>query len=342
MTVFSKHNKIIGDRKSSVQATAGQRKKQILEEITMTKTEFTFTSSCKDAEIHAISWRPEGTPKAVIQLVHGMAEYIDRYDSMCTEYAEKGYAVYGCDHLGHGKSINDKYELGYFGENEKGHVFVDDQKLLNDIIKAENPGVPVVIYGHSMGSFVTRVYIGKYGDTVDAAVVCGTAGPNPLIGVAKGLTSILSKTSAHKGGKLMNVMAFMGWNDKTDKRTAFDWLSVDTDNVDTYLADPLCGFLFTNNGFRALITLNDYINAEEVYAGTPADLPIYLIAGEGDPVGSYGKGIQQVEEKYKATGHTDVTVKMWPNARHEIHNEGAIKADVYTDVQAWVDSKVSK
>lgn len=304
------------------------------------KKEFFYPSSCGNCNIHAISWKPTEEPKAVIQFVHGMAEYGNRYESMAKYFAEHGYAFYINDHLGHGKSINDQYELGYFGENENGHVFVDDEKKLTDIIKMENPGKPVIIYGHSMGSFITRVYLSKYGNDVDAAVVCGTAGPNPAIGVAKFLTSILNKTSPHKGGKLMNKLAFMGWNGKTEKRTAFDWLSVDTENVDKYIADPLCGFLFTNNGFRALITLNDYINAAEVYEGTPKDLPIYLIYGEGDPVGAYGKGIAQAKEAYDKSGHTKVSVKGWPNARHEIHNESAIATDVYDDVMAWIAANV--
>lgn len=303
------------------------------------KKEFYYPSSCGNCEIHAISWKPAGEVKAVVQLVHGMAEYANRYEDMAKYYAEKGYAFYACDHLGHGKSVNENYELGYFGENERGHVFVDDVKKLTDIAKMENPGKPMIIYGHSMGSFITRVYLSKYGDAVDAAVVCGTAGPNPAIGVAKFLTKILNKTRPHKGGKLMNTMAFMGWNGKTEKRTQFDWLSVDTDNIDKYIADPLCGFLFTNNGFRALITLNDYINAEEVYAGTP-DLPIYLIYGEGDPVGGYGKGIAQVKDAYEKSGHTKVSVKAWPDARHEIHNESAIATAVFDDVQAWIDANV--
>ncbi len=304
------------------------------------KKEFFFESSCGNADIHAISWKPaELQPKAVIQFVHGMAEYGDRYDSVARYFAERGYAFYINDHLGHGKSINDTYELGYFGENEKGHVFVDDCKRLTDIIKAENPGVPVIIYGHSMGSFVTRIYLSKYGEGLDAAVVCGTAGPNPAIGAAKLLTAIFNKTVPHKGGKLMNVMAFLGWNDKTDKRTTFDWLSVDEKNVDDYIADPLCGFLFTNNGFRALITLNDYINAKEVYEGTPSDLPIYLIAGGEDPVGGYGKGIAQVEDAYKKFGK-NVKTKLWDGYRHEIHNESDIKTAVYDDVIAFIEANI--
>lgn len=307
----------------------------------VTKTDFIFPSTVGDCDIHGISWRPEGTPKAVVQFVHGMAEYIDRYDEMARYYAEHGIAFYGIDHLGHGQSVNDKYGLGYFGnKNENGYIFVEDQKKVTDLAKAENPGVPLIIYGHSMGSFITRVYISKYGNEVDAAVVCGTAGPNPAIGAALVLTKILNKVRGKKPGKLMNVMAFMGWNNKTDKRTTFDWLSVDEKNVDDYIADPLCGNMFTNNGFRALITLNNYINDEEVYAGTPKDLPIYLIAGSEDPVGGYGKGVEQVKEAYEKSGHTKVTMKLYDGLRHEIHNE-ACKTEVYDNVIAYIEGIIA-
>ena len=136
------------------------------------KEEFTFPSVVGDADIHAISWKPEGPVKAVMQIIHGMAEYIDRYDGMARWFAEHGVAVYGNDHLGHGLSVNDKYPLGYFGtNNDKGFVFRDDAKQLTDIAKEQNPGVPVVLFGHSMGSFVARTYIAKYGDGLKAAVI---------------------------------------------------------------------------------------------------------------------------------------------------------------------------
>ena len=302
------------------------------------KEEFTFPSVVGDADIHAIAWKPEGTPKAIMQIVHGMAEYIDRYDGMANWLAERGVAVYGNDHLGHGLSVNDKYPLGYFGtENECGFVFRDDAKKLTDIIKKEYPDVPFVLYGHSMGSFLARTYLAKYGEGVKAAIICGTAGPNPLIGAALAATKIFNATSPKKGGTVMNSLAFGSYNNKTDKRTPFDWLSVNEKNVDDYIADPLCGFLFSNAGFRDLITLNNYMVKDEVFDGCPADLPIYLIAGAEDPVGAYGKGIQQTYDSYKK-GHSDVTMKLYEGLRHEIHNEDDPEA-VYQDILDFIEAK---
>ncbi len=303
------------------------------------KEEFTFTSVVGDAEIHAISWKPEGTAKAVMQIVHGMAEYIDRYDGFARWFAERGIAVYGIDHLGHGLSINDKYPLGYFGtENDHGVVFRDDAKKLTDIAKEQNPGVPYVLFGHSMGSFVSRIYLEKYSDELSAAVICGTAGSNPAIGAAKAATALFSKTGPKKGGKVMNSLAFGTYNNKTDKRTGFDWLSVNEKNVDDYIADPLCGFLFSNQGFRDLITLNDYMMKADVIDGCRADLPLFFIAGAEDPVGAYSKGVEEVVELYKK-GHEDVSCKIYEGKRHEIHNEEDGEV-VYQDILNFIEEKV--
>ena len=302
------------------------------------KEEFTFPSVVGDADIHAVSWKPEGPVKAVLQLVHGMAEYIDRYDGMARWFAERGIAVYGNDHLGHGLSVNDKYPLGYFGtKNQNAFVFRDDAKQLTDIAKEQNPGVPYVLFGHSMGSFVARIYLEKYSDELAAAIICGTAGPNPAIGAAKAATALFTKTSPKKDGKIMNSLAFGSYNKKTDKRTGFDWLSVNEKNVDVYIDDPLCGFLFSNQGFRDLITLNDYMVKDQVFEGCRADLPILLIAGDDDPVGAYGEGVKQTYESYKK-GHSDVTMKLYEGKRHEIHNEEDGEV-VYQDVLDFIEAK---
>ncbi len=305
--------------------------------MTVTKEEFLYRSTVRDCDIHAISWKPKGkTPKAVIQFVHGMAEYIDRYDSMARWFAEQGYAVYGNDHIGHGQSVNENYPLGYFGtENYQGVVFVEDVYTLTDLAKKENPGVPFFLFGHSMGSFVTRVYLSRYGKELDGAVICGTAGANPAIDLAITIGKALCKRKGKAPGKLLNKLAFAGWNKKTSHRTNFDWLSKDKVNVDEYIDDPLCGFLFSNQGFLDLFTLNKYIFDDEVIENTPEDLPLFFIAGTGDPVGSYGKGVKEVVKAYKKTGH-NVSKKLYKGDRHEIHND-LDKIEVYHDIQAFAE-----
>lgn len=299
------------------------------------KEEFTFPSTVGDLDIHAISWKPEdGNVQAVFQFVHGMAEYIDRYDSFARYLAERGYAVYGNDHIGHGSSVNKKYPLGYFGtDNENGKIFVEDTKKMTDIIKKENPGKKVIMFGHSMGSFVARAYCAKYGNDIDGAIICGTAGPNPAIGVALAISGARTKVAAKKEGKLINSLAFGAYNNKTDKRTGFDWLSFNEKNVDKYIADPLCGFPFSNQGFHDLLTLNKYMCSDEVFNGIPKDLPMLFVAGKDDPVGSYTKGVEQTLESLEKTGHTNVSHKYY-ESRHEIHNEEHPEG-FYDDLIAW-------
>lgn len=302
------------------------------------KQEFLYRSSVGDCDIHAISWRPKGkkTPKAVIQLVHGMAEYIDRYDDVARYFAEHGFAVYGNDHIGHGQSVNEDYPLGYFGEsNENGAIFVEDVRKLTNLAKAENPGIPCVIFGHSMGSFVTRAYLGKYGYNVDAAVICGTSGPISGVDVAIKIAALLSKHHGKQDGKLLNKLAFSTYNRKTRHNTPFDWLSKDSENVRKYINDPLCGFCFSNRGFYDLLTLNKYIFNKTVLRGCPADLPLFFIAGKNDPVGAYGKGVKKTVKLYKKAGVKKVKLKLYRGSRHEIHND-IDKVDVYNDIIRFI------
>lgn len=303
------------------------------------KEEFTYPSYVGDADIHAVAWKPEGEVKAVMQLIHGMAEHIQRYDGFARFFAEKGIAVYGNDHLGHGLSVNDTYPLGYFGtKNEAGAVWVEDVKKLTDIAKKENPGVPFIAFGHSMGSFVNRAYLAKYSEGVDAAVICGTAGPNPAVGVAIGLSAMLSKNGGKKSGDFMGKITQGTYNNKTDKRTPFDWLSINEENVDVYIADPLSGFQFSNQGYHDLTTLLKWMSSQEAADAVKADLPILIIAGSMDPVGAYGKGPQQTYEAFKKN-HEDVTLKLYDGYRHEIHNDNE-KELVMQDVYDFIAEKV--
>ena len=309
--------------------------------MSMNKTDFFFTSTTGDCEIHAA--RYEGiNKKAIFQITHGMAEYIDRYEDFIEALVNDGFVVYAHDHIGHGKSINDNYPLGYFGlDNGEGNIFVKDCKKLTDIAKSENPGLPVFFFGHSMGSFVARKYISLYGDDLAGAVICGTGGPNPAAGIAIALANAFIKIKGAKApGTVINNVAFGSYNNKTDKRTGFDWLTNKESIVDKYIADPLCGFCFSYQGFKDMLQMLKYINSEPCYNQTPANLPIFLIAGEQDPVGSYGKGVETVAAEYKK-GHNNVTLKLYPNDRHELLNE-LDKETVKADVINWCNNLLGK
>ncbi len=308
--------------------------------MTANKKAFSFASSSGLSDIYACKYTPADgiTPKAVIQIAHGMAEHHERYEDFIEFLTTNGFIVYINDHLGHGKSVSDESELGFFGK-ENGYLYlVEDMKNLTEIAKSENPELPVILFGHSMGSMLSRLYTEKYGSLLKGAVYCGTTGANPAasagIAIIKAITKI--KGDHHRSG-FINNLAFGTYNKKTAKRTAFDWLTTVDSVVDKYIADPLCGFLFTTNGYRDLLTLMLVISRNDWYTSVPLDLPIYLIAGDEDPVGAYGKGVKAVYQGLVDTKHSDVSLKMFTGDRHEILNEKD-KDDVYNSVVQWIDT----
>lgn len=305
----------------------------------MIKNEFTFPSLSGLADIHAASYKPENCEiKAVIQVAHGMAEHLERYEKFAAALCEQGYALYINDHLGHGSSVRNKDELGYFGEEDGWKHFVEDCHQLTDIIKKENPGVPVIFFGHSMGSFVARAYSVKYGDEVAGAVYCGTAGPNPAAGAGILLTKIIAKLKGtHHRSKLIDKVGFGTYNSKFEGRTAFDWLSRDNEEVDKYIADELCGYLFTAYGYRDLFSLLSYVSSPDWFKALPKKLPVLIISGAMDPVGEYGKGIEKVYKLICDEGKTNVRKILYPDARHEILNEKACFDTVCRDVVGWIE-----
>lgn len=290
----------------------------------MIKNEFFFPSTSALADIHAASYLPENKEdvKIVLQIAHGMAEHLERYEAFAEYLTANGIAVYINDHIGHGKSITSRDELGYFGEKDGWKHFVEDCHELTKIAKNENPGKPYIFFGHSMGSFVARAYAFKYANEIDGVVVCGTSGKNPLASVGIVLAKIIAKIfGSHHRSKLIDKMSFGTYNERFEKRTNFDWLTRDNDIVDKYIADEDCGFLFTATGSKDLMCILDYVSSEQWYHGFNKDLPVYVIAGEEDPVGAYGKGVKEVADGLRANGVKDVTLTLYPGCRHEILNE---------------------
>ena len=302
------------------------------------KKEFTFPSVSGLADIHAAAYLPDnGEVKAVLQAAHGMAEHLERYEKFAAALCDLGIAFYINDHLGHGQSVTAPSELGYFGEADGWKNFVEDCHKLSLIAKEENPGKPLIFFGHSMGSFVARAYTLKYANEVNAAIYCGTAGPNPAAGVGQTLAKVIAKVKGdHHRSKLIDKIAFGAYNSKFEKRTAFDWLTRDNDEVDKYIADDLCGFLFTANGYRDLMALLAFVSSKEWFEGLDKKLPVLVIAGEMDPVGDYSKGINTVCEKLYKAGKDNVTKILYPGARHEILNEKACFDAVVKDVANFV------
>lgn len=296
-----------------------------------------FDSKDGKSKIHASVWSPEEKPVAVLQIVHGMAEHVERYADFAKYLVEKGYAVVADDHLGHGKSVNDN-PCGYFCEKDPATVVVDDVYSLTEIAKKRFSGVPYYILGHSMGSFILRNYLIKYGAKVDKAIVMGT-GMQPL-GLVIGLKTmaffgcLFGKSK--KPDNFINGASFGAYLKGIENpRTNNDWLTKDEKIVDAYNADPLCGFTFTSNGFKTLASLLWRINKKEDVAKMPKKLPILITSGDKDPVGEFGVGPKKVFDSYKELGMEDVTIKLWENDRHEILNE-LDRNDVYEYIYNWL------
>ncbi len=308
------------------------------------KIEFTFDSRDGMTKIHAVRWIPEGKVLCILQVVHGMAEYIERYEALAQYLGEKGILVTGDDHLGHGKSVGADGTYGYFCEQDPATVVVRDVHRLKKMTQEEYPGVPYVILGHSMGSFIARNYLFKYGTGIQGAVICGTGSqPKALVKVCKLLAAVQSLFLGSKHtAKLMDKLAFGNYNQKiADAKTPFDWLCTDKTVVDAYMEDNLCGFTFTVNGFQTLFTLIDRLNQEENLLLMPKELPVYFIAGDKDPVGNYGEGVKKAFEDFKQAGMERISIKLYPGDRHELLNEKD-KYKVYEDLYPWIMERVKE
>ena len=306
------------------------------------RKEFSVPSKSGIANVFARCWAPAEGVKAVFQIAHGMAEHGERYEDFAKYLCSLGFAVMVNDHVGHGKSVESDDDLGYFGESKGWDVLVEDERTLTELIIKEYPEVPLIFFGHSMGSFVAREYIRRYGrdNRITAAIFCGTSGTNPASAVAINIADAVIKLKGSKHhSKLINAMAFGPYNAKTEKRTEFDWLSTDDSQVDKYIADKYCGYLFTAAGYKDLFTILTKVSAKDWYAEMPDEIPVLLVAGEDDPVGAYGKGVRQVYNDLRKAGQKDVTIKLYPGMRHEILNE-INNTVVYEEIAGWALSKI--
>ena len=304
--------------------------------------EFTFTSSTGVNRIRAKKYLPDGEAKAIVQIAHGIAEHIDRYAEFMEFLAGNGYIVVANDHLGHGKSINGPEDLGFFAARDGWNYVLRDMEKLHDRTVKEHPGLPYVMFGHSMGSFLTRTYLIRYPGKYDAAILSGTghqAKPMVLGGYA--LASAAVKLyGPRKVGDKLNSIAFGAYNKGFENpRTAFDWLSRDEAQVDKYIADPLCGFVATVSLFRDMMGGIKFITDQKNINTMSRTQPVYFMSGDCDPVGDNGKGVERAYKAFCDAGLHDVMIRLYPGGRHEMLNE-VNKYDVYQDILSWLKEKV--
>ena len=303
--------------------------------------DFSYPSSDKIHTVHAREWVPEGRPRGVVQIVHGVAEHVGRYDSAARFLASRGYVVCGEDHLGHGLTAGGKF--GYFGPRNGRDLVARDVRRLRQLEGEKFPNLPYVILGHSMGSFLTRTYLIRWPGTVDAAVLSGT-GQEPAAAVAAGKAlsgSLCRLKGPDHVSKLVNELSLGSYNKAfKPNRTSSDWLSRDEGAVDAFLADPLCAFTPTVSMFRDMMAGLQFIANRANLAKMNKSTPIYLLSGGQDPVGSMGAGVRKVEGMLRSAGCRDVTVKLYPGGRHEMFNE-INRQEVFNDLIAWIESKLT-
>lgn len=295
--------------------------------------EFYYPSADGIHQVHAVLWLPEdGNIKGVVQLVHGICEYILRYDHFARFLTEQGYAVTGNDHLGHGKTVKNTEEYGYF--NDWSHL-VRDVRTLQQHTQALFPNVPYFILGHSMGSFVTRTYLIDYPDGLTGAILSGTGQESAITVVAgRFLTSL---GDPKKVNRLFYQLSIGAYNKKfAPTRTSADWICRNTSVVDTYLTDPQCNFPTKAGMNHAMMRGLQYIWNKKNLAKMNKELPIYFFAGDCDPVGAMGKGVEKVAHRFRKIGMKEVTVKLYHEGRHEMLNE-INNDEVYRDVALWLD-----
>ena len=306
------------------------------------KREFTYASSDGRTQIHAIEWLPEGEPKAILQIAHGMVEFVDRYDPFAQYLAEHGFVVTGNDHLGHGQSVASEEDYGFFAEKNGNERVLDDLRELQKITAGKYPGLPYFFLGHSMGSYLARQYIQRYSKDLTGAIIMGT-GTESRLALALGkrmCESRAAKNGWHHRDAGINRLV-LGSNNKkiASPRTPADWLTKDEAVVDAYLSNPLNTFVFTLNGFHEMFVSIREAQARERIANIRKDLPLLLVSGAEDPVGGYGKGVKKACERYLAAGIRDTKMKLYPGDRHEILNE-LDRDQVFADLLAWMEERM--
>ncbi len=304
------------------------------------RDEFYFPSKDGNTEIHTMEWKPQGEVKAVLQICHGMIEYVGRYEEFAEFLCEKGYYVVGNDHLGHGKSVQAKSEYGFFNEKYGNVCVLGDMHTLRQRTMKKYPDVPYFMLGHSMGSSLLRQYIQMYGNGLSGVILMGTVADHGKASLlfGKRLCRLMAAFRGwHYRSKMVDNLAIGGYNKKfKPAHTRADWITSDFERLEAYASDPLCSFRFTVNAYyNMFLGMLSTQRKEGVYM-IPKSLPVLFVSGAEDPVGEFGKGVRKIYEKYRAAGIQDVTLRLYVGDRHEILNE-TDREQVFEDLLEWLE-----
>ncbi len=303
------------------------------------KQHFTYPSSDKKTQIHAIAWKPAGEPLAILQISHGMVEFVERYDDFANYLAQHGYYVVGNDHLGHGASVTSDAEHGFFAQPDGNACVIADIHALRQLTQGQFPNLPYFMLGHSMGSFLLRQYIQEYGEGLSGAIIMGTGSqPGIMLSAGKALCRISAAFRGwHYVSTFIDKISFGSFNKQFEPaRTTADWLTKDEERLDSYRSHPWCSFAFTVNGYYHMFCGIQKAQNPTRMQQIPKNLPLFLVSGDCDPVGHNGKDVTQVYNIYRNAKLADVRIKLYENDRHEILNETDRDA-VCADLWAWME-----
>lgn len=301
----------------------------------------TFTTFDNET-IFYYKWKAKLPLKGIIQISHGVGEHAGRYQSIAKLLQEEGYEVYANDHRIHGKSAKSADHLGFYDGDDYFYDAITDMRKLTGIIKKEHPNKKIILFGHSMGSLLSRQYVTKFGDDLEALVLSGTASFMKGIG-SVGLLSakVFSKLNGkHRSNEILKNLFFNQFNKKfKPNRTKVDWISSDETQVDLFEADPLRIEDFSLSVFLDILKGSKKINNKNTFNKTPESLPIFIFSGDKDPVGEMGKGVKKVAKKYKKAGIKDLTLKLYKGGRHEMLNE-VNREEVEKDLINWLNNRI--
>ncbi len=299
------------------------------------KTEGTFLSADQKTEVHYYRYLPEGNPIAILQISHGMCEHIGRYEmeGFVSALTAQGIVVCGNDHLGHGLTAPAVSELGFF---EDYRDLVEDLHTLNGIMRKTYPRLPYILFGHSMGSFVARAYMVTY-SSLDGVILCGTSAGNQPLGLAKALASMIRALRGdHHQSKLLRELSFAGYNKAfAAEKDEHSWLCAIPAVRERYRVDTRSDFTFTATGYRELFKLLAFVSSDTWATEVPLSLPVFLIAGDADPVGENGEGVKEVYTRLEDHEMNELKMKLYSGGRHEIHND-TCREEVMNDIVAWI------
>jgi len=304
--------------------------------------EFYFQSSSGKNRIYAKTWLPEESPRAILQIAHGISEHIGRYDAFAGFLAEHGFVVFGNDHLGHGKSADGEENLGYFSDSDGWVHVTNDMRKLTNRMRRRYPALPCFLFGHSMGSFMARTYLIRWRTGLRGVILSGTGSFPPqflMLGRRIARQEIRKHGGRYRSPRLMQLTCTSRNRTVMLHGAMIDMISSDKAAVDEYRNDPLTGFLPTAGLFSEMLDGIRFNQSPRNLMKMNRQLPILLLSGARDPIGGFGRGVNRTANAFRRAGCTDVTVRLYPKGRHEMLHESN-REQVYADILDWLEDRL--